>query len=328
MSVVAADFEQLSDLYAAERPSYESLAGQLAGALEEHLRAQGLQPVVLWRAKTVQSFVKKALRNGYADPMAEIGDKAGVRVIVDFEADIEVVREVTQDLCTIFASEAKRDAMAYNELGYLGLHLQVQPRAEAIVAADRDDLLPLSAEIQVHTRAQSAWAVVSHELLYKAPHELSAEIKRGVTRLVALVELFDAEIARFRAAIDADPDHRELALLASLDDEIVRFTARRPDLALSAIVVPPLTRLYGVEPERLYADILKPFIRSHEHELGALFHAYRDDDRANPLLFQPEALLIFDLLKRDPDRLREAWPSDRIPQELLESLETIWGAEL
>jgi ppGpp synthetase/RelA/SpoT-type nucleotidyltranferase len=328
MSVAAADFEQLSDLYAAERPNYESLAGQLAGALEEGLQARGLQPVVLWRAKTVQSFVKKALRNGYADPMAEIGDKAGVRVIVDFEADIEVVREVAQELCTILASEAKRDAMAYNELGYLGLHLQVRPCGEIIAAADHDDLLSLSAEIQVHTRAQSAWAVVSHELLYKAPHELSAEIKRGVTRLVALVELFDAEIARFRAAIDADPDHQELALLAPLDDEIVRFTARRPDLALSAIVVPPLTRLYSVEPERLYADILEPFIRSREHELKALFNAYRDDHRANPLLFQPEALLIFDLLERDPDRLREAWPADRIPLELLESLETIWGAEL
>jgi hypothetical protein len=218
--------------------------------------------------------------------------------------------------------------MAYNELGYLGLHLQVRPRADAIAAGGRAELLPLAAEIQVHTRAQSAWAVVSHDLLYKAPHELTAEVKRGVTRLVALVELFDAEIARFRADVDSDPDHRELAVIARLDDEIVRFTARRPDLALSAIVVPPLVRLYGVEPERLYVEILEPFIRSHEHELKALFEAYRDDDRANPLLFQPEALLIFDLLGRDPDRLREAWPADRIPLELLESLETVWGAEL
>jgi ppGpp synthetase/RelA/SpoT-type nucleotidyltranferase len=326
--VAAADFEQLSDRYAAERSSYESLAEQLAGALEERLRAHGLQPVVVWRAKTVQSFVKKALRKGYADPMTEIGDKAGVRVIVDFEADIDVVREVAEELCTIVASEAKRDAMAYNELGYLGLHLQVRARRDAIAAADREELLALTAEIQVHTRAQSAWAVVAHELLYKAPHELSAEIKRGVTRLVALVELFDAEIARFRAAVDSDPDHRELAVVARLDDEIVRFTARRPDLALSAMVVPPLVRVYGVEPERLYAEVLEPFIRSHEHELKVLFDAYRDDDRANPLLFQPEALLIFDLLERDADRLRDAWPADRIPLELLESLASIWGTEL
>jgi ppGpp synthetase/RelA/SpoT-type nucleotidyltranferase len=328
MSVADADFEQLSDRYAAERPRFENLAKQLARALEERLRARGLQPVVVCRAKTVQSFVKKALRKRYADPMTEIGDKAGVRVIVDFEADIDVVREVAEELCTIVASDAKRDAMAYNELGYLGLHLQVQPRAEALVAEDRVALLPLAAEIQVHTRAQSAWAVVSHDLLYKAPHELSVDVKRGVTRLVALVELFDAEIARFRSAIESDPDHRELAVIAPLDDEIVRFTARRPDLALSAILVPPLARLYTVEPERLYAEVLEPFIRSHEHELTALFEAYREDDRANPLLFQPEALLIFDLLGRDPDRLREAWPADRIPLELLESLETVWGTEL
>jgi ppGpp synthetase/RelA/SpoT-type nucleotidyltranferase len=326
--VADADFEQLSDLYAGERPRYENLAKQLAGGLDEHLRARGIQPVVLWRAKTVQSFVKKALRKAYADPMTEIGDKAGVRVIVDFEADIEVVRDVAEELCTIVASEAKRDAMAYNELGYLGLHLQVRLREDTVIADDHAELLPLEAEIQVHTRAQSAWAVVSHDLLYKAPHELSAEVKRGVTRLVALVELFDAEIARFRAAVDSDPDRRELAVIAPLDDEIVRFTARRPDSALSLILVPPLVRLYGVEPERLYDEILEPFIRSHEQELKGLFDAYRDDDRANPLLFQPEALLIFDLLGRDPDRLREAWPEDRIPAELLESLETVWGTSL
>lgn len=45
--------------------------------------AQGeLETVTQWRAKDVLSFTKKALRKGYADPLKEIGDKAGTRVIV------------------------------------------------------------------------------------------------------------------------------------------------------------------------------------------------------------------------------------------------------
>jgi hypothetical protein len=169
---------------------------------------------------------------------------------------------------------------------------------------------------------------VSHELLYKSPQELSPDIQRGITRLVALVELFDGEIARFRQAIESAPDFTDMAVLSPLDDEIVRFTARRPDRALSALVVPPVVRLHDGPADDLYGAVLKPFIAEHEQTLHALYAAYRDDERANPLLFQPEALLIFERLVSDPDRLRDVWPVDRLPLDLLESLGTIWGVEV
>jgi ppGpp synthetase/RelA/SpoT-type nucleotidyltranferase len=326
--VAAASFEELTALYADERPNYKDLASQLGTRIQDRLERRGLEVIVQWRAKTVQSFVKKALRKGYADPLSEIGDKAGVRVIVHFEADVPVVREVVGELCTIVNEESKRDALAYDQLGYLGVHLDVHAVDDALDASDRDRLRGLGAEVQIHTKAQSAWAVVSHELLYKSPQELSVEIQRGITRLVALVELFDGEIARFRQAIESDPDFEEMVVLGPLDDEIVRFSARRPDRALSAIVVPPLVRLHERPAGELYPEVLMPFIVEHEEQLQALYNAYRDDERANPLLFQPEALLIFERLEHDPDRLGAAWPVDRLPLELLESLGTIWGVEL
>jgi ppGpp synthetase/RelA/SpoT-type nucleotidyltranferase len=326
--VAAASFEEVAGLYADERPKYEHLAAELGTCIRDRLAERGLEVFVHWRAKTVQSFVKKALRKGYADPLAEIGDKAGVRVIVHFEADIPVVREVVGELCAIVREESKRDALAYDQLGYLGVHLDVQANDEAFDDVDPQCLRGLGAEVQIHTKAQSAWAVVSHELLYKSPQELSAEITRGITRLVALVELFDGEIARFRQAIEADPDFQEMVVLGPLDDEIVRFSARRPDRALSAIVVPPLVRLHDRPAGDVYPEVLKPFIGDHEEQLRELYRAYRDDERANPLLFQPEALLIFERLRHDPDRLRAAWPVNRLPLELLESLATIWGVDL
>lgn len=325
---MAASYEELTSRYASERPKYKALAAQLGRHIEQALEARGLEVIVQWRAKTVQSFVKKALRKGYADPMAEIGDKTGIRVIVHFEADIHVVREVVTGLCEIDREESKRDALAYNQLGYLGIHLDVRAKDEALDEADRRSLRGLPAEVQVHTKAQSAWAVVSHELLYKSPQELSPEIKRGITRLVAVVELFDGEIGRFRQAIESDPDLKDMAVLAPLDNEIVRFTSRRPDRALSAIVVPPIVRLHDTPVDDVYRDVLKPFIDAREARLRALFDGYRDDERANPLLFQPEALLIFERLENDPDRLREAWPVDRLPVDLLESLGTVWGVEV
>lgn len=325
---MAASFEELTTHYAAERPKYERLAAGLGTRIQDALERRGLEVIVQWRAKTIQSFVKKALRKGYADPMVQIGDKAGVRVIVHFEADLPIVHDVVAGLCEISREETKLDALAYDQLGYLGTHLDVRAKDETLDEQDRDSLRGLAAEVQIHTKAQSAWAVVSHELLYKSPQELSPDIQRGITRLVALVELFDAEITRFRQAIESDPDFKDMAVLSPLDDDIVRFTARRPDRALSAMVVPPVVRLHDQPAEDLYPTVLKPFIEQHEQTLQALYAAYRDDERANPLLFQPEALLIFERLANDPDRLRAAWPVDRLPLDLLESLGTIWGVEL
>lgn len=278
--MAAASVEALTALYADERPNYSDLAAQLGARIEDRLKRRGLEVIVQWRAKTVQSFVKKALRKGYADPIAEIGDKAGVRVIVHFEADIPVVHEIVRELCTIVREESKRDALAYDQLGYLGVHLDVQASDAALDDADRDRLRGLGAEVQIHTKEQSAWAVVSHELLYKSPQELSADIRRGITRLVALVELFDGEIARFRQAIEADPDFKEMVVLEPLDDEILRFSARRPDRALSALVVPPLVRLHDRPADDVYPVVLKPFIGEQEERLQALYGAYRDDERA------------------------------------------------
>lgn len=323
---MAAEYAAVVDAYEAERSRYESLASLIGEGIRERLNRQGLETVVLWRAKDTMSFAKKALRKGYSDPLTQIVDKAGVRVIVHYLDEVEIVEQTVAELCNIHAREQKVDALDYDQLGYLGVHLEVEPNAE--LARDNTDVAGLRAELQIHTKAQSAWAVVSHHLLYKAPVELSASIMRGITRLVALVELFDAEIQRFRQTIEEDPDFREMAVIETLDDHIIRYTARRHDRALSALSVPALVRLHDVTPDRVVAERIEPFIRTNAAKLEELYERYRDDTRANPLLFQPEALLIFERMDNDPDQLRDAWPADVLPLDLLDDLASIWGADI
>lgn len=325
---MVAEYRAVADTYEAKRPDYEELAALIGESVRNDLEGHGLEAVVEWRAKDTISFVKKALRKGYSDPMNEIGDKAGVRVIVHYLDDVAAVEESVGRICQIHAREKKVEAMAYDQLGYLGVHLQVQPNTELAGRSDNRRLAGLQAELQIHTKAQSAWAVVSHHLLYKTPHELPDDIKRGVTRLVALVELFDAEIQRFRKAIEEDSDLQEMTVINALDDHIIRYTAKRPDRALSALCVPPLVRLYGGDPERIVPDHIRPFLTANAEKLEELYTRYRDDSRANPLLFQPEALLVFERLDNEPDRLRDAWPANALPLELLGDLATIWGADV
>jgi ppGpp synthetase/RelA/SpoT-type nucleotidyltranferase len=325
---VAAEYAATVEAYESERPDYEELATLLGRSVRNALDARGMETVVLWRAKETMSFAKKALREGYSDPMREIGDKAGVRVIVHYLDDVGIVEKAVGTLCDIHAREEKLDAMAYDQLGYLGVHLQVQPNAELAAQAENGRVGNLQAELQIHTKAQSAWAVVSHRLLYKTPLGLPDRIKRGITRLVALVELFDGEVQRFRQVIEGDPDFKEMTVTSTLDDHIIRYTARRPDRALSALCVPTLVRLYDLEPDQVVPDRIEPFLAANAAKLSELYARYRDDSRANPLLFQPEALLIFERLENDPDHLRDAWPASVLPVELLADLATVWGADV
>jgi len=325
--VAAASYVDVAEAYASEQPGYAELAEILGSALLQRLDARGLETVVSWRAKKIDSFVKKALRKGYDDPLEQIGDKAGVRVIVHYLADLELVEELVRELGHVQRRESKLDALDYDELGYLGVHLDVTPKPETVAGAATAGLEARRVEIQVHTKAQSAWAVVSHELLYKSAVQAPDDLRRSITRLVALVELFDAEVARFRRAVEAHPDFNELTVLKPLDDAIIHFTGRRPDPGLSVLSVPAVVRLYSEPPEAVFEDSIKPFLDVESARLAAIFERYRDDDRANPLLFQPEALLIFERLEHDRDRLKEAWPVDKLPLDLLESMAAIWGVD-
>jgi ppGpp synthetase/RelA/SpoT-type nucleotidyltranferase len=323
----AGSYAAVADAYGAERDKYRRLAELIATVVEADLNAQHLEVVVQHRAKDVRSFVKKALRKSYTDPLAQIGDKAGVRVIVHYKADVPVVEKVVETHCEVFECESKLDALAFDQLGYLGVHLGVTAQPDLLGAEDAD-LAGLTAEVQIHTKAQSAWAVVSHDLLYKSPVDVPSDLKRTITRLVALVELFDDEVARFQEQLREHPDFAEMQVLEPLDDLFVEFTDHRPDKALSAMVVPPLVRLYDLDPVDIVPDVVQPFVDNNRAQLEAIYAQYADDNRATPLLFQPEALLIFASLEEDAYRLREAWPSHLLPVDLLEAMASIWGTEL
>jgi ppGpp synthetase/RelA/SpoT-type nucleotidyltranferase len=325
--VEAGSYAAIATAYEAERPRYERLAALIAKAVGDDLEALRMEVVVQHRSKDVRSFVKKTLRKGYTNPLKEIGDKAGVRVIVHYKADVETVVDVVSRHCLITDRESKLDALEYDQLGYLGVHLAVTPR-DTLLGTANGDLSGLSAEVQIHTKAQSAWAVVSHDQLYKSPLEIPSDLKRTIMRLVALVELFDDEVVRFQQQLKDHPDSKEMKVLEPLDDLLVEFTSRRPDKALSAMIVPTLVRLYDKEPETVIADVVRLFVEEHREQLESIYRQYEDDTRASPLLYQPEALLIFATLSDDPYRLREAWPTDRLPVDVLESMANIWGLDL
>ena len=76
------------------RPDYEQLSTEIAYILKKRLAAHEIETSsVLWRAKTLNSFLEKLIRKTYVDPMAEITDLGGVRIVCLYISDVNQMKK-------------------------------------------------------------------------------------------------------------------------------------------------------------------------------------------------------------------------------------------
>ncbi|MBI4219915.1 MAG: hypothetical protein HY682_07230 [Chloroflexi bacterium] len=315
------DLEPIRERWIAERPGYAALAEHIRTLLKPDLQRRGLLCSLDARPKEVASLLKKVLRKDYGAPYEDVHDKAGVRVIVTLADDVPAVVETIRERFEVKHFENKTLGLDYHELGYLGIHFEVALRDADV---SRGEWRGLLCEIQIHTRAQNCWADVSHRLLYKPAQDAPVEIKRRIYRLMALIELFDETVQEARKAIRSQPGAPEAAMLADLEYHFFEFVGRPYDRELSFAVVGAIGSTYAAAEQAGFADLMRAFVDRNREKLIELFDNYRDDERANPLLFQPESLMLFERLERDPFRLRDAWASV-FPLPLLENLAAVWG---
>jgi ppGpp synthetase/RelA/SpoT-type nucleotidyltranferase len=318
------DLEAIRERWIEERPRYVSLANHIRELLEGRLRQYGVPSMCSGRAKDVASLLKKALRKNYG--YDDIHDKAGVRVVVDLPADVAVVERSIRALFSVVGYEDKTVGLTYDRLAYFGIHFEViLPDASPISETER--WRGCLCEIQVHTRSQNAWAEISHHLIYKSDQEPPTEVKRRVYRLMALVELFDDNMQKAKDMLLELPGFEEGRLLADLERWFYRLTARRFDRDLSLEILSVLKHAYTVGDVAGFSHLLDEFAETHLEKLEGIYGAYRDDDRCSPLLFQPEALMVFERLDHDQFRLKDVWRS-RLPEVLLRELAAVWGRSI
>lgn len=176
------------------------------------------------RTKSVTSFANKAIRaeDGqvlYDDPLTQITDQVGVRVITYVTGDVEVVADLLaatvkilddRDLGKLTASQGR--------FGYQSRHL--------LVALDPDDADPdlyaelgdQHASVQVRTVLQHAWAEFEHDIRYKGevPPEHVPDLDRRFTLAAGLLELADQQFSEIRDQLRV----RELPALQDADAEV------------------------------------------------------------------------------------------------------------
>ena len=193
--------EQWASKYRDSRPKYEYLASRFENLLMQLLKNEELDVVqISSRAKTVESFLTKLkLKNKYAEPLEQVTDLAGIRIVTYYLEDVEIVERLVRSEFTVDEERSvTKGREAPDRFGYQSTHLIVSLNDKRKDQLEWKDLRDMRAEIQIRTATQHAWAAVEHKLGYKNPDVVDAQTARQLSRLSALFELADEQFSQVR----------------------------------------------------------------------------------------------------------------------------------
>lgn len=233
--------------YAQLQPEVEELARRLAVWLTTVLDDAGINYLnVSWRAKSVASFAAKIGRRthgrpAYPDPLHDITDQIGVRIVTYVSSDVAAVAGLISDqLRVIDDKDLGQETASTGHFGYVSRHLQVALDPVWLGQPDAGAITVPSAQVQLRTVLQHAWAQFEHDIRYKGtvPPELAPDLDRRFTLAAGLLELADREFQLIHdrmhaptgeATPDADPLDPRIG-----DQELAAFLGRQyPDAGWS-----------------------------------------------------------------------------------------------
>jgi putative GTP pyrophosphokinase len=208
------------DAYRALRPTYVSFADRLENLIEG-LSDQSSIHFIHSRAKDEKSFQEKSLRkdekNGefvYFDPINQIEDLAGVRVICYTVSQVDAVCNAVRDNFDVLEHIDKaKELLASGKVGYVSRHFIVKIDERRSILPEYKDFKNLKCEVQIRTIFQHAWAEIEHRLQYKASPDF--ELRSRFQALAGFVQVADRE---FESVFQLG---RRLAETVNIPDEAV-----------------------------------------------------------------------------------------------------------
>lgn len=185
------------------RDSYERLGSEVAYILRASMKKEGIETAsISSRAKTLNSFLEKITRKTYANPLTEITDLAGARVVCLYRDDLPKIEAAIRRDFEVLEKVDKLNDKGVDQFGYGAVHFVVRLGAGA-TGARYDDLRTLVCEVQTRTVLQDAWAIIQHHLVYKHENEIPSVIQRRLNGLAGLVETADDQYQQIRSQRDS-----------------------------------------------------------------------------------------------------------------------------
>src|SRR6266480_3185092 len=166
----------LASAYTERVPLLKKVAADLNDLLREILLEVPHVEGTTWRVKAVASFAEKATRKRYTNPLYDIQDQIGLRVVVVYKSDVKPATDKVADEFRQVENRAVEEPEP-EAFSYEARHLVcvIPPEIQASHRCPIDFF-----ELQISTVFQHAWAQANHDVGYKSKRDLSYDDKRKV----------------------------------------------------------------------------------------------------------------------------------------------------
>jgi ppGpp synthetase/RelA/SpoT-type nucleotidyltranferase len=241
-----------------------------------------------FRIKDDKSYLFKTLyrKKNYPNPIEDIEDKIGTRIVVLKSDDIKIIQErilkanfwqakLTKDIDQEIEDKP-------NIFDYQSSHIVVRP-LESDITFPTELINSLTCEIQIRTLLQHAFAEVSHDSIYKGPYKNDKEILRRLAKAMALMEATDDYFCNIFSMMSDEKRHYTLYLKEMI--ELFRqFNKDFDNSELNLFITDSIFDLSEIE----YIPIqdLEVFTAKHHNDLAKYIQP------KNGLLFQQPTIIL------------------------------------
>ena len=313
------DLELSRTRWLAEKPIFESFGQLVVARLQVATRSAGIWCQITSRPKEMHSLIKKLFKGKHT--YASLPDKVGARCVVRYRHEVESVLAVAEKTFSCAEIDRKADRLGEATVGYLGTHVEVRLAAGDSNAPD----FPAGEfilELQIRTLGQHVWSEMSHDSVYKNESllaKLSPDVIRRVNLMSGLIEVADREFERIDTEVSETP---AAYVFKSLEKNYYKVSSERPDRELSEEIINLLIPLYGTDFKDIAIE-LDEFFAAHESDIQSVY-TLNPGAIASPLLWQPEAIMLYERLDKDSLNTRIAW-SEHFPERELERVANVFG---
>lgn len=181
--------------FSSKHNDYKKLGEQICRQINDFLRQEKILSLNTdYRIKEKDKVIEKIKRKHYDDPINQIEDFCGIRVVCFYSKDIgKICTFLDRNFVRLTAID-KSSTLNHNRIGYRSWHYIVNLKDTICQEEYYKKLKDLKAEIQIRTLLMHSWAEMEHKLQYKSEFEVPQKIRRKLHLLSALLELGDYQI--------------------------------------------------------------------------------------------------------------------------------------
>lgn len=195
--------------YTGKRSLFEQLANKVNIIITDILKEEDIAVhEVCSRAKEINSFTEKIKDEKYDNPINQITDLTGIRIITYVESDLKKICDIINANFVIDHdnSSDKGELLGIDRVGYKSIHYICSLPHERTEFTDYKKYKNVKFEIQIRTILQHTWAEVEHDRNYKFTGLLPKHLQRRFKILAGVLELADRELDSIALEID---EHKE-----------------------------------------------------------------------------------------------------------------------